>query len=335
MTRKTTEIVVAEFVAKHGDRYDYSQVQYVTAKTKVVVICKDHGKFQVTPNNHKSGYGCPKCSGRYDNIAERQDMIVKKAIKIHGDRYDYSQVDLTGSDKMDIICSEHGLFSQSIIAHITNKSGCPQCGREAASKKKRLSKKEFIRKSIEVHGNRYNYSEVIYKGAHVPVTIICPEHGNFDVTPANHWSNQVMCLSCRNKYGSKAELFIKDWLDTHGVKYKREHTYPDLLSPLGNKLRYDFWLSEYNILIEYDGEQHSRPLSYSTDRDPNVIFEYIRTHDEIKTAYAERNAITLFRISFDDDIDLALQKLEELMSERHQEIVMENYNDTKLQFNSN
>lgn len=60
--KKTTDEFIYDAKSVHGDRYDYSKVEYVNAKTKVNIICKEHGEFETTPNNHLRGKKCVKCS---------------------------------------------------------------------------------------------------------------------------------------------------------------------------------------------------------------------------------------------------------------------------------
>ena len=99
--------------AVHGDRYDYSKVQYVHNKTEVCIICREHGEFWQKPKNHLSGYGCPICSGRKKM---RTSDFIKKARSVHGEKYDYSKADYKGNtEKVCIICPEHGEFWQVVL----------------------------------------------------------------------------------------------------------------------------------------------------------------------------------------------------------------------------
>lgn len=126
------KITTDEFIAKakliHGDKYDYSKVEYIGALKKVCIICPDHGEFLQTPNNHTQGQGCPKCKG--DKIRERfsssKEEFIKKARKVHKDKYDYSKVNYDGSlTKVCIICPKHGEFWQRPNAHLSG-HGCPK-----------------------------------------------------------------------------------------------------------------------------------------------------------------------------------------------------------------
>lgn len=122
---KTTEQFIADAVAVHGGKYDYSKVEYVNAKTKVTITCKKHGDWKTTPNNHLSANGCPRCVGRNKTTQE----VVEEFINAHGDKYNYSKVKYESSKtKVCIVCPEHGEFWQTPSDHLGCK-GCPKCGR--------------------------------------------------------------------------------------------------------------------------------------------------------------------------------------------------------------
>lgn len=109
----------------HGDRYDYSKVDYKKSHIKVEIICPIHGSFKQNCTSHLAGHGCPECS-----VISRTDTtssFIEKAIKVHGDTYDYSKVEYIGNKKkVDIICKTHGVFSQRCDTHLSG-HGCPVC----------------------------------------------------------------------------------------------------------------------------------------------------------------------------------------------------------------
>lgn len=117
-----------EFINKarlvHGDKYDYSKVEYKTAKTKIIIICKEHGEFEQTPDNHLHGKGCPKC---VKNHRLTQEEFIRRAKEIHNDLYDYSQTKYSNiQEKVTIICPKHGKFEQRPVVHLLG-CGCPKC----------------------------------------------------------------------------------------------------------------------------------------------------------------------------------------------------------------
>ena len=185
-----------EFIAKakkiHGNRYDYTKVDYVDSKTKVCIICKEHGEFWQTPSNHFRGHGCPKCG-----ITQplNTQAFIERAKKTHGDRYDYSEVNYKNMyTKVAIICLNHGLFYQLPFNHL-NGQGCPACKAEDVGNRKRMSVEEFIKRAVAVHKEKYDYSKVNYRNNHTKVCIICPKHGEFWQNPESHL-NGCGCPMC-------------------------------------------------------------------------------------------------------------------------------------------
>ena len=113
----------------HGDKYDYSKVDYVNSQTKVCIICPKHGEFWMAPGNHLAGHGCPKCAfeKNKDVLRSNTEEFIEKAKRIHGDKYDYSDVNYYNSNTpVQIRCIKHGEFSQTPKLHL-NGCGCPKC----------------------------------------------------------------------------------------------------------------------------------------------------------------------------------------------------------------
>lgn len=117
----------SEFIMKasvvHGEKYRYNLVKYVNNKTKVNIVCPEHGEFKQTASDHLSGYGCPSCGGvkRYDT-----ESFIKRARSVHYGIYDYSLSEYVNKDtKLIIKCKDHGEFTQSPHNHCSLKQGCP------------------------------------------------------------------------------------------------------------------------------------------------------------------------------------------------------------------
>ena len=250
--RYTTEKFILKARKIHGDKYDYSKVEYVDSTTPVCIICPEHGEFWQTPVSHLQNRGCNKCS----KLMFDKESFVTKARKIHGDKYDYSKVEYVDSTTpVCIICPEHGEFWQTPSNH-TNKNkpeGCCVCGRNKAKEKSKLQLSEFINKSNKIHNNKYNYSNVKYKNYHTHVCIICPKHGEFWQTPSHHLNNEG-CPMCNT---SKLENEVENVLKTNNINFIFQYS-PNW----ANKFRYDFYLIESNIIIECQGEQHYYPVDF-------------------------------------------------------------------------
>jgi len=207
----TTEEFITKAKEIHGDKYDYSKVEYKGANLKVSVICKKH-KFEFTPKpaNFLNGSNCPICSG---NFKYNTQSFIEKAKEIHGNKYDYSKVNYISSKaKVTIICPIHGEFEQQPYSHIKG-IGCSKC-----SGYHKKTTKDFIQEAKEVHGNIYDYSKVKYKNTHTKVTIICPKHGEFKQTPSSHLNGQG-CSKCSGLKKLTTKEFIKKAKEIHGDRY--------------------------------------------------------------------------------------------------------------------
>jgi hypothetical protein len=100
----------------HKRKYTYPEVEkeYVNAKTKITIICPDHGEFKQTPDNHLQGNGCKECGKVKRSLSRRLTPIefLKKASDVHGDTYDYSDTNYVKWDiPITIKCLVHGPFT--------------------------------------------------------------------------------------------------------------------------------------------------------------------------------------------------------------------------------
>ena len=252
----TTDQFIEKAKETHGENYDYSQVNYVNRKTKVVIVCLKHGKFEQLTHNHIKGKGCPKCGlvKLSANKTLNTYSFIDKAKQKHGDKYDYSQVNYTNSHTdVSIICHEHGIFSQSPTNHLTGR-GCSKCGDISCAKLQRSNTDEFVEKAIKVHGKLYDYSFVNYVNRNIEVIISCPIHGKFPQTPCNHLYGKG-CPVCKS---SKGERLIRSILEKHNISFIQEYIIPNSNSCY----RYDFYLPDYNLVIEFHGKQHYEAVEF-------------------------------------------------------------------------
>jgi len=207
--RLNTKTFILKANEIHNNKFDYSEVEYINNKTKIKIICPEHGVFETRPDNHiNKKSGCPVCA---NNQLYSKDDFIKKANKIHKNKYDYSEVEyIDAHTKIKIICTDHGVFIQKPYSHLTG-VGCPICKNDRASERmhylwhnnhfqhnKSFSKDEFIKKANNKHDNKYDYSLVDYKRGVDKVKIICPEHGVFIQEGSSHLSG-TGCPTCNNE----------------------------------------------------------------------------------------------------------------------------------------
>lgn len=208
----------------HGDKYDYSSVDYVNSKLKVIIICKKHGEFLQTPNSHLMGQGCPLCAldnkrGRAEANRLTTEDFISRAKEIHGDLYDYSMVDYKSyHDKVIICCSKHGEFEQTPASHLSGK-GCAKCHHDRLAKVQILPD-EVVFSIAQNKFPSYDFSEAHYNGRNSTAKVICPNHGAISMSWKYilHSKNKDACPTCRSMQDKK-DYFIKMSGIIHGNKY--------------------------------------------------------------------------------------------------------------------
>lgn len=179
--RKHQEKFIQEAREKHGDKYDYSKVDYKKNDAKVIIICKIHGEFSQTPADHFRSNGCERC-GRIA-MAEKQrnspEEVIQRCKNVHGDKFDYSESVYNGyHTHMNITCKKHGKFLQSPANHIAGK-GCSRCKAKTVGERCRKDPEQFIAEAVGIHNDIYDYSETKYETVKEKVKIICKKHGSF------------------------------------------------------------------------------------------------------------------------------------------------------------
>ena len=195
----------------HGDKFDYSKVNYVDINTPVVIICDKKHKFLQNPASHLAGRGCSICTHHFPLTTEE---FIERAKEVHGDRYDYSQVNYVNSSTMvTIICREHGPFNVLPFNHLRNVN-CPKCAGGVV-----LTTEEFIERAKKIHGNKYDYSKVNYVNTNTPVTVTCLIHGDYIIKPNTHLHSCGGCPACSQ---SMLENQIKNELENNNITYEAE-----------------------------------------------------------------------------------------------------------------
>jgi very-short-patch-repair endonuclease len=318
MTKLTLERVLERFHEIHGDRYDYSQVVWVNKQTRMTIVCREHGPFEHTFETHRKGRGCKSCwlealrakkerellkylqetySELYDYslISYERDRVPLKLVcpthgvfeiapyairqptrsilcsacysdrgrnsklelgeildrfKLrHGDRYDYSQLGYKSAHvPVEIICRQHGSFQMKAYVHWTG-SGCPSCSTKI------VSTADCVARFKEVHGERYDYSQVDYQGPEIAVVIICRTHGAFTSNPANHWKQAgESCTPCRAaKYKTTTAEIVNRFQKVHGHRYDY------------SRVRYEDMYKDVEIICHQHGSFFMAPANHLTN----------------------------------------------------------------------
>ena len=284
---KNIKYLVDKLNKIHNNKYDYSLSICRNNKSIIVIKCPLHGMFEQRIDHHLNGCGCQTCS---KNKKLTTDVYIQRAKEVHGKVYDYSKVVYTKShDYVTIGCYKHGWFRQVACDHINNKMGCKDCYLD----NNKLTSEEFIKKAIDKHGYLYSYDSVVYVNNKTKVTVTCQKHGDFPITPSKHLLGQG-CKLCNT---SKGESTIKQLLNDNNIKYVYQKTFVNCKNV--RLLKFDFYLPDYNLCVEFDGKQHYESNEYFGGEDG---LREQRSRDDIKTEYCKNNNIKLLRIKYDDNV---------------------------------
>ena len=281
----TTEQFIEKCSKIHNNKYDYSKVKYTHNKDKVCIICPEHGEFWQVANLHLGGCGCPRCNKSNKLTIE---SFIEKAKQIHSNKYDYSKVKYVNSQtKVCIICPEHGEFWQTPNAHL-NGHGCRKCDNERKQKIK-YNTDDIIKKFKKIHGDYFDYSKFVYNGIFEKSTIICPIHGEFEMSAHEHIKGHG-CPVCNQ---SALEKEIKDELLKNNIEFEEQKTFDWLTYK--SKQYLDFYIPKYNVAIECQGIQHFKPTPFFTKNYDNaeIGFKEIVKRDLNKKKLCEENGVKL------------------------------------------
>jgi very-short-patch-repair endonuclease len=238
---------IRESIKIHGDKYDYSLVNYTKSTDKVIINCKIHGPFEQRSSNHLRGRGCYNCkkTRKYDS-----NKFILLSKEIHGDKYLYGNTIYNGSHSDVIItCKIHGDFNQSPTNHLRDK-GCNLCAKEST----RLDIYNFINRCNLTHNNLYDYSLVEYKNLREKISINCKIHGEFWQRAKNHLDGQG-CPKCGDNFGIKENK----WLDSLNISERQVRI---------GRYVVDGYDPETKTVYEFNGDfWHGNPKVH----DPNQI----------------------------------------------------------------
>lgn len=236
--------------ARHGDRYDYSHVEYLGRKVKVYIQCKKHGAFLIRPEKHLLGAGCPFCFGKSTTA-----QFIKDSIEKHGSIYQYHNTIYKNiTTRVKITCPTHGDFDQFPKEHLKSKNACPTCS------KRNFATVDFINFSNRIHNNRYDYSKVSYTNARSNVEIICSKHGTFIQQASRHMQGSG-CSKCHSNT-SKME---KEWLDSLNIE-ESNRAINIIVSGYVKPLIADAYDPVSNTVYEFYGDLwHGNPKVFKTE----------------------------------------------------------------------
>jgi very-short-patch-repair endonuclease len=325
--RKLVDKFIEECQKIHKDEnelpiYDYSQIDYVNSTTKIIIICKIHGKFEQCPTDHISGKGCNECGilKRTINQTFTQKQFIEKAFEKHGNKYDYSEVKYINSQtKIIIKCNAcNFIFKQQPSSHLQG-CGCDKCAHKINHNNQKLTENIIIQRSINVHGDKYDYSSLNYINSHTPINIICKKcNNNFQQLYSNHINQKQGCPQCGSRKTEKKILeylisIYPNIIKEYKVEWCKNKTY----------LPFDFVIPEYNIIIELDGLQHFKQIMNWKSPEENLIT------DKYKMKCANDNNYSIIRILqedvFYDKYDWYNELIQNIEKIKNEEIIQNIY----------
>ena len=309
------------FIKKSNDifnsKYIYDNVNYINSKTKVCIICPEHGEFWMTPNEHLSGKGCPIC-GKLSRIEKQKmtkDEFIEKAKKMHLNedltpKYIYDEIDfIDGKTKVKIICPEHGEFFVSPTMHLQG-VGCKECAIKKRAKLKKMTYEKFLKKFKEIYKDNY---EIISVGENIlkdEIIIKCKKHGLITTNYSSLIYNRCGCIKCRT---SSLENTTMKFLEDKNINYIfqcKNNILPFLKIGTYNTLSLDFYLPDYNVAIECQGRQHFEPVEKFGGEE---AFKNQVERDLIKSKLCDENNIKLIYINYFDKKEIITEKINEII----------------------
>lgn len=256
--RYTQEQFIEKAKKIHGNTYGYNKVNYINSNTPVILTCNIHGDFEIKPVDVLQGCGCKECNPA-PNKKYTTESFIKKAKEVHGEnRYDYSKVNYINiNTPITLICNKCGKeFTQKPHNHL-NGHGCTDCNGGV-----NIDTEEFIRRAKLIHKDIYGYDEVEYVNCSTPVKIICNKCNlPFWQQPLVHLGNHG-CPNCSDRFILEVdiELYCKD----NNINIIKQYTW-DWLKYKG-KQHVDFYLPDFNAVIECQGLQHFKPAEFFDKR---------------------------------------------------------------------
>lgn len=285
---------------------------YKKAHEKILVRCKIHNyEYYAEPNNLLQGKKCKFC--KLDSVSKSKRKDFDKIIDMFKER---GYILLSTSDeyinstnsKLRYLCEKHG--EQTISwGNFQQGKGCKLCAIEENALARKKNTWIKIEKGFENSEYKLLSTFAEYtKSSESCLRCLCEIHGEFNIS----WSNFKKFQGCPVCNSSTGEHKIFHYLKSLGVNFIKPYYFDDLIGVGGRKLSYDFYLPEYNLLIEYQGQQHEKPVEYfGKDYDEaKANFEKQQEHDRRKREYANKNNYNLLEIWYYDfkDIEVILSE---------------------------
>lgn len=302
--RDTKETFIRKAKEIHGDKYDYSNVDYVNQNKCVEIICKKHGSFIQLPASHLQGRGCPKCSGK----GRTKEDVIKELTNVHNGKYDYNKLSFNKlNDKVIITCPIHGDFEQTLSKHLKGQ-GCPKCAVKKRNENQTLTQEEFIKRAENISNGKDTFENVSYSTMKDKVKVNCKKHGEYEIRPYDYLSGH-RCPKCGTTL-SNAENEIYEFICSHIDKSLIERHNRSVL----NGKEIDIYIPTLHIGIEYNGlkwhsEEYDKDRYYHIDKMNKANEKGIRLIQIFEDEYIFKKDIVLNKLLHILKCDIHLPKV--------------------------
>lgn len=215
-----------------NDKIAVIDTDYKGYNQPMLFKCLKHGEFITTPRLLLgSKHGCKECANDAFKKSKQitEEVFLERCYNKFNGKFNYGEGKFIDYNKMPmkIICPIHGETWQIPKFHLQSKKGCQMCAgfkNGVVTNKKIKTTQEFIEEAESVYQIEDDFSKVNYQGAHEKITIICPKHGDFEVTASNYLRGNRGCKECaieakREKQSKPYELFVEEVKKVHGNKY--------------------------------------------------------------------------------------------------------------------
>lgn len=274
----------------HKKYYSYKDTVWDESKgnkQKIKITCPKHGVFLQIVSNHTGGAGCPKCKAEATSQAKIKstEKFIVESVGVHGDCYDYSEVEYRGNKiPVKIKCQKHGFFEQVPSSHL-NGSGCFEC-----FGKRRHPVELVLNRFKAAHGDRYDYSQMIYKGWQFKIKIVCKEHGVFEQVAGKHasgagcggcietrgWAKSDYMKLCESRHNGMSNLYLIECFNDDESFYKIGMSVDVKRRFIGSTLPYKYKIIlviKENAGFVWDMERRLHAMLRKYKHKPKIPFE--------------------------------------------------------------
>ena len=289
-----SEMFKEKVLAIYDEKYVFHWEDYKCKTSLIRVECKLHGEHKVSVYSILHGGACGYCNGRL----YPKDWI-KNAKAVHGDKYIYdeSKPPRIKSDRIRYKCPIHGWQETRYDCHVDLKCGCPVCAGYPNKLSTEQRKANWVKRCKKKYNDRFDYSQFVYVNNDTKGLVTCKEHHySYMIDPWMHLRGAGGCPFCT---GSEGEVHIRTWLENHHINFVPQYSIPnENLFCKRKHLMVDFYLPDYRMFIEMNGEQHYKNIAYF--HQDSWTFEDQQIRDESLRQYSKRHNVRLLVIKYDE-----------------------------------